>query len=220
MIDDEAAGLARAMVAAIEAEMSSTAWQTGRDGLSPPVAEALLAVPRHLFVPPAVQALAYENRPLPIGGGQTISQPFVVALMTELLDLEPGCAVLEVGTGSGYQAAVLGRLAGRVETIELRSELTTAAAARLAALGAANVHVHQGDGKQGWPAGAPYDRILLTAAAEPLPRPLFDQLAPRGRLVAPLGPPGTVEWLVTIDKDEAGNLSTRRLLPVAFVPLV
>ncbi|MBF0374237.1 MAG: protein-L-isoaspartate(D-aspartate) O-methyltransferase [Alphaproteobacteria bacterium] len=207
-------------MAVIEAEMSATAWQTGRDALSPAVAEALLWVPRHLFVPPTMRALAYENRPLPIGGGQTISQPFVVALMTELLDLEPGCAVLEIGTGSGYQAAVLGRLAGRVETVELRPDLAAEAAARLTALGAANVHVHQGDGKLGWPPGAPYDRILLTAAAEPLPRPLFEQLAPQGRLVAPLGPPGTVEWLVTIDKDSAGKLSTRRLLPVAFVPLV
>lgn len=151
------------------------------------VVAAMLAVPRHLFVPPGLQDAAYGDHPLPIGSGQTISQPYIVAVMTELLAVEPGDRVLEIGAGSGYQAAILGRLAAEVWTVERLPELAGLAERNLAGVGAENVHVVTADGTMGLPEHAPYDRIIVTAATPSVPQPLFDQLADGGRLVAPVG---------------------------------
>jgi len=176
-------------------------------------------VPRHLFVPEEARAFAYESRPLPIGHGQTISQPYVVALMTQLLKPGPGDRVLEVGTGSGYQAAILSRLVGRVHSIEIVEPLAARAATRLSALGYDNVEIRSGDGYAGWPERAPFDRIIVTAGANHIPRPLLDQLRPGGRMVIPLGRrPDTLE-LTLVDKDLKGRVRKRALLPVRFVPL-
>ena len=188
-----------------------------RDVTDRRVLEAMRKVPRHRFVPPALVSRAYDDSPLPIGYDQTISQPFIVAHMTEALDVQPAHTVLEIGTGSGYQAAVLGELARTVHTIEIVPELARAAAATLQALGYSNVNVRAGDGYAGWPEHAPFDRIMLTAAPEAIPKPLIDQLAPRGRLIAPVGEQGAVQWLTNIDKTPKG-VTERRTLPVRFVP--
>jgi protein-L-isoaspartate(D-aspartate) O-methyltransferase len=184
------------------------------------VLAALRSVPRHLFVPENMAAEAYSDSPLPIGFSQTISQPYIVAYMSELLDLEKGHKVLEIGTGSGYQAAVLSLLAGEVYTIEIVDELGRQAVARLDGLGYKNVKVRVGNGYLGWPEEAPFDRILLTAAPEEIPQPLIEQLRPGGRLVAPVGPVFGVQELVVVDKDSSGKVSRRSELPVRFVPMV
>jgi protein-L-isoaspartate(D-aspartate) O-methyltransferase len=176
-------------------------------------------VPRHRLVPVDVQPRAYENRPLPIGFEQTISQPYIVALMTDLLDVEPGHSVLEVGTGSGYQAAILSRLVRQVYTIEIVEPLAARAKRQLAELGYTNVDVRAGDGYAGWPERAPFDRIIVTAGAEHVPKPLVDQLRPGGRMVIPVGRSLNTLDLTVIDKDARGRLKKRRVLPVAFVPL-
>ncbi|HET9192675.1 MAG TPA: protein-L-isoaspartate(D-aspartate) O-methyltransferase [Vicinamibacterales bacterium] len=188
-----------------------------RDVKDPRVLDAMRKVPRHRFVPPALISRAYDDSPLPIGYSQTISQPFIVAHMTEALDIQSSHKVLEIGTGSGYQAAVLGELARTVYTIEIVPELARSAAATLKALGYSNVHVRAGDGYAGWPEHAPFDRIMLTAAPEEIPKPLIDQLAPRGRLLAPVGEQGAVQWLTIVDKTPQG-VTQRRTLPVRFVP--
>lgn len=188
-----------------------------RDVKDPRVLDAMRKVPRHRFVPPALISRAYDDSPLPIGYSQTISQPFIVAHMTEALDIQSSHKVLEIGTGSGYQAAVLGELARTVYTIEIVPELARSAAATLKALGYSNVHVRAGDGYAGWPEHAPFDRIMLTAAPEEIPTPLIDQLAPRGRLLAPVGEQGAVQWLTIVDKTPQG-VTQRRTLPVRFVP--
>ena len=177
-------------------------------------------VERHRFVPDAEAPYAYINRPRPIGHGQTISQPFIVALMTELLDLEPTDKVLEVGTGSGYQAAVLAELAREVFTIELVEPLGRTAEARLKDLGYANVHVRIGDGFKGWPEAAPFDAIIVTAAPEQVPETLAEQLKPGGRLVIPLGKQLEPQTLLRCAKGENGKLVCENKLPVAFVPMV
>jgi protein-L-isoaspartate(D-aspartate) O-methyltransferase len=182
--------------------------------------DALRAVPRHEFVPASEQTRAYEDIPLPIGQGQTISQPAVVATMTELIKPRPGLRVLEIGTGSGYQAAVLAATGARVWTIELFERLAREARERLARLGYANVVVRHGDGYAGWPEEAPFDAIVVTAAADSIPPALLDQLAPGGRLVMPVGSQDTYQELVLVRKDAAGKLTTRQLLPVRFVPLL
>jgi protein-L-isoaspartate(D-aspartate) O-methyltransferase len=182
------------------------------------VLSALRQVERHLFVPEAMRAEAYGDRPLPIGHGQTISQPYIVALMTELAAVRPGARVLEVGTGSGYQAAVLSLLAREVCTIEIVAPLAEEARERLARLGFANVTVRAGDGYQGWPERAPFDAILVTAAPPEIPEPLLRQLAPGGRLVAPVGPEGGVQELLVVERTPAG-LTRRAVLPVRFVPM-
>lgn len=189
----------------------------GREVRSPRVLDAMRKVPRHRFVPPAMVSRAYDDSPLPIGYNQTISQPFIVAHMTEALDIQSSHKVLEIGTGSGYQAAVLGELARTVYTIEIVPELARGAAATLKGLGYSNVHVRAGDGYAGWPEEAPFDRIMLTAAPEEIPKPLIDQLAPRGRLLAPVGEQGAVQWLTIVDKTPQG-VTQRRTLPVRFVP--
>jgi protein-L-isoaspartate(D-aspartate) O-methyltransferase len=208
-----------AMLREIEAGMRETAAWTGRARLSPRVLAALRDVPRHEFVPGASQDAAYANVPLPIGSGQTISQPYIVALMTELAEVAPGDRVLEVGTGCGYQAAVLAELASRVYTIETVPGLAAAARDRLARLGYANVEVREGDGWGGWPEQAPFDAILVTAAAREVPPPLVAQLAPGGRLVLPVGDTAFSQQLLVVEKDADGNVKERGVLPVAFVPL-
>jgi protein-L-isoaspartate(D-aspartate) O-methyltransferase len=186
-------------------------------GVSDPrVLAALRAVPRHEFVPAEQRAHAYEDRPLPIGEGQTISQPYIVAVMTELLRLEGDERVLEIGTGSGYQAAVLARLAREVYTIEIVPELARRAEADLRRLGFANVRVRTGDGYRGWPEHAPFDAIIATAAPEHVPQPLVDQLAVGGRLVLPVG--DVFQDLVLVTRDETG-VREERLLGVRFVPM-
>jgi len=180
---------------------------------------AMRAVPRHEFVRRQDRPNAYEDRPLPIGDGQTISQPFVVAFMTEAVRPRPSMKVLEIGTGSGYQAAVLAEIGCRVYTIEIIRSLADSARARLERLGYRGVEVRHGDGYRGWPQVAPFDAILLTAAPDSMPSALVEQLAPGGRIVAPIGAEDGVQSLVLAEKDAAGRVSTRHLLPVRFVPM-
>jgi protein-L-isoaspartate(D-aspartate) O-methyltransferase len=181
---------------------------------------AMRAVPRHEFVPSHMRRFAYEDSPLPIGHEQTISQPYIVAFMTEQLRPKPGMKVLEVGTGSGYQAAVLGHIGCEVYTIEIVEPLANTSAAVLARLGYDRVRVRHGDGYQGWPEEAPFDAVIVTAAAPRIPPALLEQLAPRGRLIIPVGPRGGMQWLELVEKDARGRLAQRTLLPVRFVPLV
>ena len=216
--DDYAAARQR-MLAEIEADVRDTARSTGRERLDPRVAAAIAKVPRHRFVPAHLADRAYENRPLPIGHEQTISQPFIVALMTDLVEPKPADRVLEIGTGSGYQAAVLAELVARVYTIEIVRPLGERAAGVLASLGYRNVETRIGDGYAGWPQAAPFDAIVVTAAPERMPQPLVDQLAPNGRLIAPVGSRFGVQTLQLLRKDAQGRAVTRSVLEVRFVPL-
>ena len=184
---------------------------------NPRVLEAMRNVPRHLFVDPSQRDQAYEDHPLPIAGNQTISQPYIVALMTELLELTPGEKVLEIGTGSGYQSAVLSKLARQVFTIEIVPELARSASEKLAELGYKNVTVKEGDGYRGWPEHAPFDAIIVTAAPERIPQPLLDQLAPAGRMVIPVG--GFFQELKVFHKEKDGRITEKDILPVRFVPM-
>jgi protein-L-isoaspartate(D-aspartate) O-methyltransferase len=211
------AGGAEAHEAAARERMVATQI-AARDVTDPRVLDAMRRVERHRFVPEAVRGEAYGDHPMPIGHGQTISQPYVVALMTELARVRPGDRVLEIGTGSGYQAAVLAVLAKEVYTIEIVEPLAREAAARLKALGYGNVVVRAGDGYRGWPEHAPFDAILLTAAPERIPQPLIDQLAVGGRLVAPVGAEWGTQELVVVERTPAG-LSRRTVAPVRFVPM-
>jgi protein-L-isoaspartate(D-aspartate) O-methyltransferase len=183
----------------------------------PRVLAAMREIPRHRFVPAADTAHAYEDHPLPIGGNQTISQPYIVALMTELADLTPNEKVLEIGTGSGYQSAVLSRLAGEVYSVEIVPELARASDERLRQLGYKNVTVREGDGYRGWPEHAPFDAILVTAAPDRIPQPLLDQLAPGGRMVIPVG--SFFQELKVLSKDKNGKITEKDILPVRFVPM-
>ena len=208
------------MIQAIKADARLTASYTGRPTLSRQVLKAMETVDREDFVPESVEAYAYENVPLSIGHGQTISQPFIVALMTDLLEPEPGDRMLEVGTGSGYQAAILARLVSEVYTVEIIPELAESAATRLSGLGYHNVHVKTGDGWHGWPEAGPYDGIVVTAVDEEVPPRLVEQLAPGGRLVLPLGPRHGRQMLVVMTRNEtSGELIREDVLPVQFVPL-
>jgi len=186
----------------------------------PSVLEALRRAPRHLFVPDAQRDDAYLDTPLPIGHGQTISQPYIVALMTELARPKATDRALEIGTGSGYQAAVLSPLVKELFTIELVEPLAAQAKERLAALGYANVTVRAGDGYAGWPERAPFDIILVTAAPERVPPVLLEQLAPGGRMVIPVGRQDEEQWLRVVEKDAGGRIRTREEIPVRFVPMV
>lgn len=201
-------------------ETHETARSTGLDELSERVIEAMAATPRHCFVLPEQQDWAYADMPLPIGRGQTISQPFIVALMTELLAPGPEDVVLEVGTGSGYQAAVLAHLVRQVYTLERIPELAELATQRLRELGVANVVVRADDGVQGWEEQAPFDGIIVTAAAAEVPPALVRQLKPGGRLVIPVGPPHRTQDLRVLEKDAQGVARSRSVLPVVFVPLI
>jgi protein-L-isoaspartate(D-aspartate) O-methyltransferase len=216
--DRQSAQRAR-MVAEIAAMARETGGATGRPTFSEAVMTAMGRVSRHRFVPFLQEAFAYENRPLPIGEGQTISQPFLVALMTDLLDPKPGDTVLEVGTGSGYQAAVLAELVAKVYTIEIVEPLGRRVRQLLEQLGYRNVEVRIGDGYKGWPEAAPFDAIVVTAAPDHVPQPLVDQLAPGGRMVIPVGRRSSVQDLLVITKAADGRTVTRKALQVHFVPL-
>jgi protein-L-isoaspartate(D-aspartate) O-methyltransferase len=193
--------------------------ETGRASLSPRVMEAVAKVPRHEFVPAAERRNAYANRPLPIGMGQTISQPFIVALMTDLMEVRPGDRVLEIGTGSGYQAAVLAELAATVYTVEIVEPLAREAGERLKRLGYRNVMTRVGDGYAGWPEEAQFDSIMVTAAPREVPQALIDQLKPGGKLVVPVGGQSETQSLLLVEKQPDGRVTRRMVLAVRFVPL-
>lgn len=207
------------MLEAVRASVRESADYTGRRELSDKVMGAMAAVAREEFVLPEYRHLAYRNTPLPIEAGQTISQPLIVALMTELLDPQPGDVVLEVGTGSGYQAAVLAHLVQHVYSIEIVAELADSAAQVLKRLDYSNVTVRAGDGYAGWPEHAPFDGIIVTAAAEHLPAPLLQQLKPGGKLVIPVGEEHGYQELLVVEVDTAGEIDKKSVLPVRFVPL-
>lgn len=183
------------------------------------VIRAMSSVPRHRFVPKGLINKAYDDTPLPIGYGQTISQPYIVAYMTEIIKADRGDTVLEIGTGSGYQAAVLSAVAGKVYTIEIIPELAESASLRLKEMGYENVTARCADGYYGWEGHAPFDAIIVTAAAGHIPPPLLKQLKPGGRMVVPVGGPFMVQSLVLVEKDSAGRITTRSLMAVRFVPL-
>jgi protein-L-isoaspartate(D-aspartate) O-methyltransferase len=208
-----------AMVRVIEqyARQPGSAVAGGR--LRPEVLQVIGTVPRHEFVPDRIKGEAYADRPLPIVSGQTISQPFIVAIMTDLLRVGKNDVVLEIGTGSGYQAAVLAHLVRRVYTIEIIPELAEGAAERLRRLGYANIETRVGDGYYGWEEAAPFDGIVVTAAATSIPPPLIRQLKPGGRMVIPVGAPFALQYLTLVELDAERRATTRQLLPVAFVPL-
>jgi len=208
------------MIGEIEAEVRYTRHLIGRDALDPRVMQVMAEVPREQFVPANLRMMAFDNGPLPIGHGQTISQPYIVALMTDLLEPEAGHSLLEIGTGSGYQAAILSRLCERVYSVEVVRELGEAAADRLQALGYYNVEIRIGDGYAGWPEHAPYDGIIVTAAAPYIPPALVEQLKPGGKLVIPVGERYGRQELMLVEKDERGETQQQTILGVAFVPLV
>lgn len=208
-----------ALLREIEEDYRLTSYLTGRLSLPPRVKAAMLAVPRHHFVDLDLQSWAYVNRPLAIGHGQTISQPYIVALMTDLLATQPAHTVLEIGTGSGYQAAVLAQLVKKVYSLEIVPALAREASKRLRRLGCRNVEVREGDGYYGWPAYGPYDGIILTAATPVIPPPLTGQLKAGGRMVLPLGYPGEHQELVVVSKKKNGAIRQQNILAVAFVPL-
>jgi protein-L-isoaspartate(D-aspartate) O-methyltransferase len=208
-----------ALIREIQSQVRQTRNELGTDRLDPAVVAALRSVPREAFVPLALRAEAYGNHPLPIGEGQTISQPYIVAIMSQLLELRPGARVFELGTGSGYQAAILAAMGAEVYSVEIVPQLAELARRNLERLGYGRVHVRLGDGYLGWPEAAPFDGIIVTAAAERIPQPLIDQLAPGGRLVMPVGEHGWTQRLVVLQKTPAGTIERREVLPVRFVPL-
>jgi protein-L-isoaspartate(D-aspartate) O-methyltransferase len=208
------------MVSEIEAMYAETRAETGLASMSPAVRSAMGKVERHRLVADGHKGSAYRNHPLPIGDGQTISQPYIVALSTDLLGLKGGESVLDVGTGSGYQAAVLAEIASQVYSIEIIPSLGNEARKRLEALGYGNIEVRIGDGYQGWPEKAPFDAIVVTAAAPQVPQALVEQLKPGGRMVIPVGGSGDVQYLKLIIRRADGGYDEKRVLPVRFVPLV
>jgi protein-L-isoaspartate(D-aspartate) O-methyltransferase len=215
---DDRADERRRMVETIEAHAGSPEGRLAGGHVDAPVLEAMRAVPRHEFVPAEVSGQAYADRSLPIGLGQTVSQPYIVALMTHLLEVKPGDRILEIGTGSGYQAAVLARLAGEVYSVEIVEELARRAAQTLERLGYTNITARIGDGYQGWAEHAPYDGIVVTAAPDHVPPALVAQLKPGGRLVIPVG--GLFQDLMVIAKAADGTTTSTTIVPVRFVPLV
>ena len=202
----------------IEDEYRLTSRMTGKKTLNPKVRSALSDVPRNKFVPKGEIDCAFYNGPLPIGYGQTISQPYIVALMTDLLELEEDHIVLEIGTGSGYQAAILSQLCKQVYSIEYVPELADIAKKRLQKLGYDNIETKAGNGYDGWPEHAPYDGIIVTAAATHIPKPLIEQLKPGGRMVIPVGQAYSHQELMLVEKADDGEVSMRDVLGVAFVP--
>lgn len=209
----------RYMIDEIKSNVIETADYLGKSTLDERVLKVMSTVPRHKFVPFSQQPFSYENRPLPIGYDQTISQPFIVAIMTDLLQLGRGDIVLEVGTGSGYQAAILAGLVSKVYSIEIIPELVKIALKNLKAAGVDNVEVRRGDGYYGWKEVSPFDAIIVTAANAQVPPSLIDQLKPGGRLMLPVGDTFSVQHLVLIKKESSGRLITKNILPVRFVPL-
>ena len=203
----------------IESEVRYTRKMIGRDRLDDRVMKAMASVPRNEFVPKSFLDAAFDNGPLPIGHGQTISQPYIVALMTDLLELDEDDTVLEIGTGSGYQTAILSQLCKKVYTVEYIAALADIARERLQRLGYDNIESRAGNGYDGWPEHAPYDGIIVTAAASHIPKPLIEQLKPGGKLVIPVGRPHLYQELTLVEKNEDGEISIREILGVAFVPL-
>jgi len=218
MAEDLFEKLRQQMIAEIVAEAALTVSHTGRAAFSDRVLRVIGSMPRHEFVPVELQPYAYLNRPLPIGYEKTVSQPFIVALMTDLLAPEAGDVVLEVGAGAGYQAAILAELAKRVYTVDIIEELAQGAERRLKRLGYENVEVGIVNGYYGWPEHAPYDRIMVTAASDLIPAPLLAQLKPGGRMVIPTGIPDK-QTLTLVEKSATGSLSAREILPVRFSEL-
>ena len=208
------------MMREIESEVAFTRRYIGKNKLDDRVMQAMRSVPRHEFVPSNQQVLAYINGPLSIGHGQTISQPYIVALMTDMLDVDDDSVVLEIGTGSGYQAAILSTLVKQVYTMEVIPELLENAQEKFTRLGYNNIQGKLGDGHDGWPEHAPYDGIIVTAAAADIPSALVDQLKPNAKLVIPVGPSYGPQELLLVTKQEDGDVTTRDVLAVAFVPLV
>ncbi|WP_432745913.1 protein-L-isoaspartate(D-aspartate) O-methyltransferase [Methylobacter sp. G7] len=208
-----------ALVDIIKAGVVTTRDYLNQEALDEPVLDALRKVPRHEFVRDAERPYAYQNRPLPIGYGQTISQPYIVAIMTDLLKLKKTDRVLEVGTGSGYQAAILAELVDNVYTLEIIEPLAKQAAENLKRTGYDAVHTRTGDGYYGWETAAPFDAIVVTAVASHIPPPLIKQLKPGGRMIIPVGAQFMTQYLVLITKDDDGKVTTRQILPVSFVPL-
>jgi protein-L-isoaspartate(D-aspartate) O-methyltransferase len=204
----------------IQMEVKLTQHLIGKNALDDRVMAAMKEVPRHKFLPPNYRFLAYDNSPAPIGAGQTISQPYIVALMTDLLDTKPTDTILEIGTGSGYQAAILSRLVKQVYSLEIVEELATNARRQLKKLGYDNVEIKNGDGNFGWPEHAPFDGIIVTAAASHIPQGLIGQLRIGARLVIPVGLPYHYQELMVIEKKANGKIEARTVLSVSFVPLV
>ncbi|MGH8711293.1 MAG: protein-L-isoaspartate(D-aspartate) O-methyltransferase [Burkholderiales bacterium] len=216
---DEYELLRQRMVQEIVVMTTDTRFETGRTALDERVLAAMRKVERHKFVPPSEVVNAYQNRPLPIGYGQTISQPYIVAIMTDLMRVERNHTVLEIGTGSGYQAAVLAELAKAVYTIEIIEPLGKQAQERLQILGYRNVQTKVGDGYYGWEQYAPFDSIIVTAAASHIPPPLIKQLKPGGKMVIPVGAQFLTQYLMLVEKNPDGTVSSKQILPVSFVPL-
>jgi protein-L-isoaspartate(D-aspartate) O-methyltransferase len=217
--DDFVAQRAR-LLDEVDAMYAETRGETGLAAMSVPVRRAMAKVERHRLVPADQLSRAYRNHPLPIGSGQTISQPYIVALSADLLNSKPSDVVLEIGTGSGYQAAVLAEVVSRVYSVELLPELGNEARKRLEALGYRNIEVRIGDGYQGWVEKGPFDGIVVTAAAPDVPPALVEQLKPGGRMVIPVGGAGDIQYLKLIEKRADGTIHEKRVLPVRFVPLV
>ncbi|WAR44271.1 protein-L-isoaspartate(D-aspartate) O-methyltransferase [Methylomonas rapida] len=207
------------LVGVIKEHVASTRDFLQQETLDQRIFNVLGKVPRHAFVPRNQRSFAYENRPLPIGHGQTISQPYIVAIMTDLLKPKPGDKVLEIGTGSGYQAAILAELVDSVYSIEIIEALAEQAADNLKQSGYQNVHTRIGDGYYGWESAAPFDGIVVTAVASHIPPPLIKQLKPGGRMIIPVGAPFMTQYLVLLTKAADGSITTRQILPVSFVPL-
>ena len=212
--------LRQRMLADIESEVAYTRRMIGRDHLDPRVMDAMRQVPREEFVPPNLRHAAFDNGPLPVGYGQTISQPYIVALMTDLLELQAEHTVLEIGTGCGYQSAILSTLCHQVYSMEVVAQLSEATQLRLDEMGYANVELKVGNGYLGWPEHAPYDGIIVTAAADQVPQALVDQLRPGGRLVIPVGQPYSYQELLLVKKDDDGEIHNQHIIGVAFVPMV
>ena len=212
--------LRQRMLADIESEVAYTRRMIGRDHLDPRVMDAMRQVPREEFVPPNLRQAAFDNGPLPVGYGQTISQPYIVALMTDLLELQAEHRVLEIGTGCGYQSAILSTLCQRVYSMEVVPQLSEATQLRLQEMGYDNVELKVGNGYLGWPDHAPYDGIIVTAAADQVPQALVDQLKPGGRLVIPVGQPYSYQELLLVKKDDDGEIHKQHIIGVAFVPMV
>ena len=207
------------LVKEIEADVQQTSIYLDKEALDPRVMKSMATVPRHQFVPLKQRPFAYQNRPLPIGHGQTISQPYIVAIMTDLIKPKPGDRVLEIGTGSGYQAAILSELVKEVYTIEIIKPLGEEARSRFENLNYKNIQTRIGDGYYGWKEAAPFDGIVVTAAASHVPPPLVQQLKPGGRMIIPVGSAFMVQHLVIVEKSLQGKITTRQILPVQFVPL-
>jgi protein-L-isoaspartate(D-aspartate) O-methyltransferase len=216
---DPLAAARERLVSDVIETVRSTSSETGRMALDARVMKALRTIPRHLFVPNDLRSVAYQNRPLPIGHGQTISQPYIVAMMTDLLRTKPTDVVLEVGTGSGYQAAILSPLVKQVYSVEIIEPLAKQAATRMQSLGYKNVSTRHADGYNGWQEAGPFDSIIVTAAATHIPPPLIQQLKPGGRMIIPVGGPFATQSLMLVEKTAKGKVRTRSVLPVQFVPL-